>query len=312
MATSAETIEQTAPELAKAGRTVGSLERLMKTLKATDDPTVMPKSPKGGGAGAVQLQPRHFANYMIAVMAAETVVHAASVVPVYRALIPVRKTIVRTEYAGDEVVTRSKTYQRGKPTLLSSMLPWDNPPNTELGQALENILLNYDAMAADVPILKCAAWWAQPWAEITFRVGNGVTETHAFGPAPDLLQPLLAPSTWVRPPGGCFFLPVPIFSILARLAREGLRAAGYKISSDAAGGTAAEDTKTATPATGGTGPASADTLASQPGGDPVNLAGQSNQQDSGRKKREQSPPPFSPHGSPSFGQTRRMSRYEAF
>jgi hypothetical protein len=57
--------------------------------------------------------------------------------------------------------------------------------------------------------------------------------------------------------------------------------------------------QTATPAAVGTGPASADALASQPGGDPVNLADESNQQDSGEKESGQRPPSSSPLGSPS-------------
>jgi hypothetical protein len=140
-----------------------------------------------------------------------------------------------------------------------------------------------------VPILKCAAWWAQPWVEITFSVGPTVTETYAFGPAPDLLQPLLSPTVWERPPGGCFYLPVGVIGILARMAREGLEAAGYKIVP-----------KTTTPTRRATGSAPVDfSCASQPGCTPVasgpNIVGL---KDSGRKKRGQSSPALSGSSNP--------------
>jgi hypothetical protein len=94
-------------------------------------------------------------------------------------------------------------------------------------------------------------------------------------------------------------VPFRMFELIADLARDGERGHGHKPSSDAAGGTAAEDTETATPAAVGTGPASADAMASQPGGDPVNLADESSQQNSDEKERGQRSPPFEPPGSPS-------------
>jgi hypothetical protein len=72
-----------------------------------------------------------------------------------------------------------------------------------------------------------------------------------------------------------------------------------KTRSDAAGNTAGADTETTTPAQDATGPASADAMASQPSRNSVNSADDSNQQDSGRKKRGQSSPSSTPHGSPS-------------
>jgi hypothetical protein len=116
--------------------------------------------------------------------------------------------------------------------------PACNPPDKNLGQALETILLDYDTIAAEVPILECATWRTCPWVEITFRIGNDVTEIHAFGPAPDLLAPLSAQADWTRPPGICFFLPVEIFRVLAELARNSVRQE-QQLSSDAAGGMAA-------------------------------------------------------------------------
>jgi len=238
MTTAAQTVEAVATAGEAGGLTLSGLERTMRFLKEAEGQNLIPMSRKGGGKGRVDLQPPHFVNFKIGIMAADTVTQVAAVVPVYRALIPVRKTITRTEVVGDEVVARSKTYQRGQPTLLSGMLPWDNPPDKNLGQALETILLDYDTIAAEVPIIECATWRTRPWVEITFRVGNGVTETHAFGPAPDLLAPLAAQSTWSRPAGVCFFLPDAIIRILSELARNSVRQE-QQLSSDAAHGVAA-------------------------------------------------------------------------
>jgi hypothetical protein len=304
MATSFEIIEQTAPELAAAGLTPGGLDRLMQALKKANDPDLMPRGGRGGAARAAQLQVRHFANYLIAIMATDAVVHAASVVPVYRALIPIQKTIIKTERVGGEVVTRSTTYRRklpGPTTLLSGSGDppvWDDPSDIDLGLLLENTLRHYDSLI-ESQIKECVAWRARPWVELTVRNASDLTETWAFGPAPDLLAPLLARANWTRPVGVSFSMPVAVFKILAELARDDAPVVGHKNSSDAADGTAAEDTKTATPAAVGTGPASADALASQPSGNSVNLAGRSNQQDSGKKKRRQRSASSSSPGSPS-------------
>jgi hypothetical protein len=297
MATAAQTIEALVPVGKLAGLLPGSLERIMRALKEAEGQNLIPMSQKGGGKGRVELQPQHHTNFAIGIMAPDTIAQAAAVVPVYRALIPVQKTVTHTDYAGDEVITRSKTYRRGKPTLLSGMLPWDNPPDVDLGQTLEKILLDFDTIAAEIPILECTAWRVRPWVEITFRINHAVTETLAFGPAPDLLAALTTAPDWMRPAGTCFSMPVVFFRILAELARDSMRQ-GQQISSNAAGGTAAEDANTTTPAAGGTGPASVD-KASQPGGNPVISAEATSQQDSDENKKGQSHRPSASHGSPS-------------
>jgi hypothetical protein len=303
MATAAQTIEALAPAFEPAGLTLGSLGRTMRALKEADGPELVPKSMKGGGKGRVDLQSPHLVNFGIAIMAADTITQAAAVVPIYRALIPVQKKVVRTEVVGDEVIARSKTYERWGPTLLSSMLPWEDPPDIDLGKSLEIILRKYDAVTAEIPIAECVAWRVRPWVEITFRISDDVTETYAYGPAPDLLAPLSAWLTWSRPPGACFSMPVAVFKTLAELAHDG--AHGQQTSSNEAGGTASKDTKTTTPATGGTGPASTDE-ASQPGVDPVKTADSNNQQDSDERERGQSPAPSSSLGSPSSDQTDQL------
>jgi hypothetical protein len=262
----------------------------------------MPKSKKGGGTGRVDLQRPHLVNFAIALMAADTITQAAAVVPVYRSLILVEKTSITTERIGDEVITRSRTLRRMRPertTILTSAGEpplWVDPPDVDLGEALENILQRYDPRI-EAAIKECVAWRSRPWVEITFRTGPNETETHAFGPAPDLFTGLSTYSTRTRPPGACFAMPVEVFKILAKLARDAERDLGPKPSSDAAGKAAAEAPETATPAQDVTGPASVD-MASQPGANPVDLAEVTSQQDSGEKERGQRPPPSS-HGSPS-------------
>jgi hypothetical protein len=304
VATSAQTIEELDPTLRPAGLTLGSLERVTRMLKQADDKTLLPKSKKGGGVGGIDLQPRHLVNLTLAIAAADTAAEAPAVVPVYRALIPVQVTITATEdHGGGKVAVRSETKRREMPgrTLLATadhLPPWEDPPDIDLGTFLENVLRRYDPRV-EAEIKEFAVWRARPWAEITARTGPGVTETWAFGPAPDLLAPFSAPWIWTRPPGVCCSLPVEVFKILGRLARDGMRQSGPQPSSDAAGGTAAEDTETTTPAAGGTGPAPVDAMVSQPSGDSVDLADGSNQQDSAKKREEQCSAPSAPHGSPS-------------
>jgi hypothetical protein len=304
VATTAQTIEELDPTLRPAGLTLGSLERVTRMLKQSNDPDLLPKSKKGGGTGGIDLQPRHLVNLKLAFAAADTAAEAPAVVPVYRALIPVQVTVTATEdHGGGKVAARSETKRREMPgrTLLATAdhLPvWDDPPDIDLGTFLENVLRRYDPRV-EAEIKEFAVWRARPWAEITARTGPGVTETWAFGPAPDLLAPFSAPWIWTRPPGVCCSLPVEVFKILGRLARDGMRQ-DQRLSSDAAGGTAAEDTETTTPAAGGTGPASVvdASKASQPGGNPV-ISEVSTQQDSDANKKGQSSPPSASHGSPS-------------
>jgi hypothetical protein len=299
MATTAQTIEKVAPAVAAAGLTPGGLDRLMRSLKEANDPDLMPKARKGGGTGGVDLQTRHHMNFAFAIMAADTIAEAPSVVPIYRALIPIQVTRTQVEYGDDnQVILRTTSYGRGHPPPLYCMKPWDDPPDTDLGQALENILRNYDALPAR-PISECLVWRAHPWVEITFHITPFIRETWGFGPAPDLLAPLSAPWTLEKPAGVCFSAPTEMFRVLADLVRDAERDHGHKSSSDAAGGAAGADTETATPAAGGTGPASVDDIAGQPGCSPVNPDDVTSHQDSGKKKRRQRSAPSAPHGPPS-------------
>jgi hypothetical protein len=245
MATSAETIERTIPDLEPAGLTVGGLDRLMQTLKKPNDPDLMPKSRTGPGIrGATHLREKHLTNYAIGVMATDTVVHAASVVPVYRALIPVQMTKTRaTPLLDGQTESKSTVFSRWLAPSGNSPLLWKDPPNVNLGEFLEHLLHEHDAITARYkqtygaeiyPILDCTAWRAKPWVEITLYHEPWETQTFAFGPEPDLLSATVMSSFWTRPPGVSFTMPVNVFKILAELARDTERVLGGRNSSDAA------------------------------------------------------------------------------
>src|SRR4051812_44779004 len=113
MATSAETVEGVTVPLEPAGYTVGTLDRVMLALKKSENPDIMPKAQRGGGVGAVHLQAQHLTNYALAIAAADIVSHAASVVPVYRSLVPVRFTRTKTKSFGEgRTETESATFTR--------------------------------------------------------------------------------------------------------------------------------------------------------------------------------------------------------
>jgi hypothetical protein len=249
MATSTDTIERTIPDLEPAGLTVGGLDRLMQALKKPDDPDLMPKSRQGGGGGAAHLRERHLTNYAIGVMAADPVVHAASVVPVYRSLIPVQMTATQTTSSLDgETESKSIVFTRWLEPSGNSPRLWKDPPNVNFGEFLEHLLREHDAITARheqtygaeiYPILDCTVWRAKPWVEITLYAEPWETQTFAFGPEPDLLSATVMSSFWARPPGVCFSMPVNVFKILAELARDTERVLGGRHSSDAARGMAA-------------------------------------------------------------------------
>jgi hypothetical protein len=249
MATSVDTIERTAPELEAAGLTVGALDRLMQTLKKPNDPDIMPRSPKGGGPRSAHLREKHLTNYAIGVMATDTIVHAASIVPDYRALIPVQMTKTRTMGSLDgETESKLTVYSRWLPPSGNAPLLWKDPPNVNFGEFLEHLLREHDAIterykqtygAEIYPILECMTWRARPWVEITLYHEPWETQTFAFGPEPDLLSATVMSSFWTRPAGVCFSMPPNVFKILAELARDTERVLGGRHTSDAAHGMAA-------------------------------------------------------------------------
>jgi hypothetical protein len=308
MATAAQTIESVMPDLEGVGYKPSTLAQLVWRMQGGD---LIPKAGKGGGIVGIDLQVPPLTNFAIGIAAVEIIKEAAAVVPVYRALIPIQKTITTTECDGlGKIVIRLETKRRILPeprTLLSTVdrpltealaEVWNDPPDIDLGLLLENTLRHYDP-SVEAQIKEFLVWRSRPWAELTVRNAPGVTETWTFGPAPDRLEPSATSSAWTQPSGICFSMPVGIFKTLARLAHDSVRQ-DQQHSSDAAAEAAVEDAETMTPAAVGARPASVDNspMVNQPGSRPVILQGHA-QQDSDANKRGQSPHTSASRGSPS-------------
>ena len=249
MATSAETVEKLAGLLEPAGFTLGTLERVMLALKKPDDPEIMPKAQRGGGVGGVHLQARHLTNFLLGTAAADIVSHAASVVPVYRSLVPIRFTHTKTRRRGEgRTDTESTTFTRWLEPHGDSPPRWKNAEEKNLGEFLDYFISKHDDIATAhekefyegrYPIVEFITWRAKPWAEITLDSNIGITKTFVFAPQPDLLSPHVMSSKLARPAGGCFSMPIEVFKILADLARDTERVISQKRLPDAACGKAA-------------------------------------------------------------------------
>jgi hypothetical protein len=290
---------QATEAIAKAtGVSLTLVERAARILKEADA-DLWPKAKKGGGKGAAHVTPAHLVNLLLTLMGADPLTEAPAIVPRYRNL------IAESPHHPEEDVfeTESFNHRDRMSAILDEFCPGSN-----LGERLEGLIRNLMDVETRNRARKRLG---------LFTVGRSHQDGGRITASLDVLPGVV---NFVEPLGDLFpsmqngaepsgtpkaaisqtkVVPFAIFEILADLALDTERAHGHKPSSDAAGGAAAEDVKTTTPATGGAGPASADALAGQPGGNPVNLAGESTQQDSGRKEREQSSPPSSPPGSPS-------------
>jgi hypothetical protein len=291
---------QATERLAKpTGISLTFAERAARILKEADA-DLWPKAKKGGGKGAVHVTPAHLVNLLLTLMAADPLTEAPAIVPRYRNLIVDRCADPEV----DVFETESLNHIDRMTAILNELCPGPN-----LGERLEGLVRNLMDVETRNRARKRLG---------SFTVGRSHQDGGSISASLDVSTGTIG---FVEPLGDLFpsmqdgaessslpeaaisqtkVVPFAIFEILADLARDGEHSHGHKPSSDAAGGTAAEDTKTATPAAVGTGPASADAMASQPGGNPVNLADESNQQDSDEKERRQRPPPSEPHGSPSF------------
>jgi hypothetical protein len=237
--TSAEIVERVAASLEPAGRTASHTDRVMRSLKNSNDPTVMPKSKQGGGTGMVYPQPSHFSNFALGVMATNTATEAALAVQIYRpleALLMTEETV--TVRDGDVVITRT-TCVRGLTEITDvdgkRLYPWDEGNNfMTFGDIIEAIILGHDTLEQ---VHECRVWHAEPWAEITVRISPNKRHIYSFAPVWDLFdaadpRPLRQP-----PSGSSFTMPVETFRVLGELARHSTDR--QKIVSNAATGKAA-------------------------------------------------------------------------
>jgi hypothetical protein len=221
--TSAEIVELVAEAMESAGRTASHIDRVMRALKDSNDPAIMPKSKKGGGKGMVYPRPSHFANFALGIMATNTATEAALAVQRYRPLealmMEKKKSII---HDGDNIVLIKTFVSILKETENVDgklIYPWEEGRRFDIfGEIIKDIILNPDILNL---VHECRVWHAEPWAEITFNLGPGERETYAFAPIRDLFdaanqRPLRQP-----PSGSSFSMPVKAFEVLGQLARYG-------------------------------------------------------------------------------------------
>jgi hypothetical protein len=237
--TSAEIVERVAASLESAGRTASHTDRVMRALKDSNDPTIMPKSKQGGGKGMVYPQPSHFANFALGIMATNTATEAVLAVQRYRPLEAIIMTEQTSSFEGGDNVIRTKKSMRfvKEPTYANGMCiyPWEEGDEFKtFGDIIEAIILGHDTLEQ---VHECRVWHAEPWAEITLRVDPGARVTYAFAPVWDLFD-AADPRPLKQPPSGSSFsMPVETLKVLGDLARHS--ADRQKIASDAATGKAA-------------------------------------------------------------------------
>jgi hypothetical protein len=236
--TSAEIVERVAASLESAGRTASHTDRVMRALKDSNDPTIMPKSKQGGGKGMVYPQLSHFANFALGIMATNTATEAALAVQRYRsleALVMNEETVLVQD--GNLVCTRT-TCMRGLKEIIEldgrRFYPWDEGNDfMTFGEIIESIIKECINGAS---VDECVVWHANPWAEITVRIPPNKRHIYSFAPIRDLLDDGdLTP--WSRPKGSSFSMPVEAFRVLGELARHSTDR--QKITSNAATGKAA-------------------------------------------------------------------------
>jgi hypothetical protein len=236
--TSAEIVERVAASLEPAGRTASHTDRVMRSLKNSNDPTVMPKSKQGGGTGMVYPQLSHFANFAIGIMATNTATEAALAVQRYRPLEALVMTEETVLVQNGNVVTTRTTCMRGLNETIDldgrHFHPWDEGNNFKtFGEIVETIIIECINGAY---VDECVVWHANPWAEITVRISPNKRHIYSFAPIRDLLDGGgLTP--WSRPKGSSFSMPVEAFRVLGELARHSTDR--QKIASNAATGKAA-------------------------------------------------------------------------
>jgi hypothetical protein len=221
--TSAEIVELVAEAMESAGRTASHIDRVMRALKDSNDPTIMPKSKKGGGKGMVYPQPSHFSNFGLGIMATNTATEAALAVQRYRPLEAFIMTEKESWFEDGDNVVRTKSFSSliEEPEDIYPMRihPWDEGKHFKtFGEIIEAIILEHDILEK---VHECRVWHAEPWAEITLGRGPGTRVTYAFAPVWDLFdaadpRPLRQP-----PSGSSFSMPVKAFEVLGQLARYG-------------------------------------------------------------------------------------------
>jgi hypothetical protein len=280
-----------------------TIERAAYILRRADG-DLFPTGGRGGGTAAPRPTVPHLVNLALAIYAADPLIEAPDLVRRYRDLVPGppnRLWMLATFGSDPEAWAQSEQK-------LSAVLDYLCPGPT-LGDMLDGLvrhLMTTDDRDIARQCLTSVSVWHRRFrggaigAHIYTRFGSRSFQEPVGGLLPLMEEGLEDRNSPVAAAFDTVTIPFAIFEILADLVRDDVRGHGHKPSSDAAGGTAAEDIKKATPATGGTGPASADAMAGQPGGNPVNLAADgSSQQDSGEKERRQRPPPSAPRGSSS-------------
>jgi hypothetical protein len=237
--TSAEIVERVAASLESAGRTASHTDRVMRSLKNSNDPIMMPKSKQGGGTGMVHPQLSNYANFAIGIMATNTATEATLAVRKYRPLEALMMTEeTATVQDGDVVITRTAC-MRGLPEIEERdgkrIYPWDEGNNfMKFGEIIEAIILGHDTLEQ---VYECRVWHAEPWAEITVRISPNKRHIYSFAPVWDLFD-AAAPRPLRRPPSGSSFsMPVETFKVLGELARHSTDR--QKIASNAATGKAA-------------------------------------------------------------------------
>jgi len=236
--TSAEIVERVATSLEAAGRTASHTDRVMRSLKNSNDPTVMPKSKQGGGTGMVHPQLSHYANFAIGIMATNTATEAALAVQRYRPLEALSMAEETVSVQDGDVVIRRTTCIRGLKESIDvdgkRLHPWDEGDNFKtFGEIVEAIIIE---CINEARVEECVVWHANPWAEITVRIPPGKRHIYSFAPIRDLLDGReLTP--WSRPKGSSFSMPVETFRVLGELARHSTGC--QKIASNATTGKAA-------------------------------------------------------------------------
>src|SRR4051794_13986856 len=180
----------------------------MRSLKDSNDPTVMPKSKQGGGTGMVYPQLSHFANYALGIMATNTATEAALAVQRYRPLEAVLMTEETASVQDGDIVIKKTTCMRGLNEIRDfngkRLYPWEDGDNFKtFGDIIERVIVESTNMAY---VDECVVWHARPWAEITVRLSSSKRHTYSFAPVRDLLDAGdLTP--WGRPKGSSFSMP---------------------------------------------------------------------------------------------------------
>jgi hypothetical protein len=217
-----------------AGRTANHTDRVMRALKDSNDPAIMPKSKKGGGTGMVYPRPSHFANFALGIMATNTATEAALAVQRYRPLEAFIMTRKKSWIEDGDNIVWTKTFMchLEEPRNINGtcIYPWDEGKGfMTFGDIIEDIILKPDILKL---VHECRVWHADPWAEITLNRDPGARVTYVFAPVWDLFdaanpRPLRQP-----PSGSSFSMPVKAFEVLGELARHS--AAGQETASDVA------------------------------------------------------------------------------